>query len=233
MRLGSCSVQVMLRRLVALRHAVERIERLESELRQQQEALAATRTEVEALNAAVARSDRIIAAMRERYARTATSYVRPASSIVPDHVVVASDLAPGSVPPAALIVMLDPPDELVPSWITTAAVRLGADPDVDLVVGDRVDVIGGRLLVTWAEAAAIVDPAFGADDPLVSPLSGPLSGMVIRGEVWGRAVATASADDSVGTVVRGLFTELAGADRIAAEGAVAAVAIPRPAVPVT
>ena len=215
----SCSVHAMLRRLVALRHAIERIERLESELREQQAAFAAARADLEALVEAAARTDRILAAMRERYstaALTTVSHLQPRSSTMPDHIVVASDAAPGSVPFSALVMLSDPRDQLVPSWIATAAARLSADTDVDMVIGDRVDVVGGRSLVTWADVEPSGDVALHAD--------GVVSGWVIRGGVWNRAVA-AAADDSAATLARRLFAELANADRVATAGAVAAVSI--------
>jgi hypothetical protein len=208
----------MLRRLVALRHAIERIERLESELRDQQAAFAAARAELEALVDAAARTDRILAAVRQRYATAALAsvlHVRPPAATMPDHVVVASDASPGSVPPSTLVVLSDPRDELVPSWIATAAARLSVDTDLDMVIGDRVDVVGGRSLVTWADVESPGDVALHAE--------GAVSGWVVRGGVWNQAV-TEAAGHSAGALARRLFAELAGADRVAAEGAVAAVA---------
>jgi hypothetical protein len=202
----------MLRRLVALRHATERIERLESQLRDLQTASAAARSQLDGLLDSAARSERIIADMRKRYATSAVVRTRRAgrASGDPEHVVVNGGAPAVAVPPESLVVVLDAGLRVEPDWIVTASERLVDDADVDAVIGDRIDVVGGRLVVAWADATA--DPADAAT-----------SGAVFRAGAWNGAVAAAG-DSDAGDVARRLFTDLTAGDRVAAEPVVAVVA---------
>jgi hypothetical protein len=202
----------MLRRLVALRHATERIERLESQLRDLQTASAAARSQLEGLLDSAVRSERIIADMRLRYATAAVVRTRRAGEgrDRPEHVVVRGDTPAVAVPPESLAVSLEPGLGLEPDWLATAAERLAADADVDAVIGDRVDVVGGRLVVAWVDTTS-------------EPADAATSGAVFRAGAWNEAVAAAGGANA-GDVARRLIADLAASDRVAAEPAVAVVA---------